>query len=73
VYSRSRDQYERLARELKCAYYHAGAIDNEKRLKTWLERGRLIIATSALGTDVDFLGIVFTLYVDILYSIIDFA
>jgi superfamily II DNA helicase RecQ len=33
VYSRSRDQCERLARELKCVYYHAGAADNEERLK----------------------------------------
>jgi superfamily II DNA helicase RecQ len=33
VYSRSRDQYERLARALECAYYHAGAVDNEERLK----------------------------------------
>jgi superfamily II DNA helicase RecQ len=33
VYSRSRDQYERLARMLRCAYYHAGAVDNEESLK----------------------------------------
>jgi superfamily II DNA helicase RecQ len=32
VYSRSKDQCERLARELKYAYYHAGAADNEERL-----------------------------------------
>jgi superfamily II DNA helicase RecQ len=38
-----------------------------------LEQGRLIVATSALGIGVDFLGIVFTLHVDILYSMIDFA
>jgi superfamily II DNA helicase RecQ len=73
VYSRSRDQYERLARELKCAYYHARAADNEERLKAWLEQGGLIVATSALGTGIDFLGIVFTLHVDILYGMIDFV
>jgi superfamily II DNA helicase RecQ len=33
----------------------------------------LIVATSVLGTGVDFLGIVFTLHVDILYSMIDFV
>ena len=33
----------------------------------------MIVATSVLGTDVDFLGIVFTLYVDIPYGMIDFA
>jgi hypothetical protein len=73
VYSRNRDQCERLARELKCAYYHAGAADNEERLKTWLERGGLIVATSALGTGVDFPGVVFTLHVDIPYGMIDFS
>lgn len=73
VYSRSRDQCELLARELKCAYYHAGAADNEERLEAWLERGGLIVATSALGTGVDFPGIVFTLHADIPYGMIDFA
>lgn len=73
VYSRSRDQCERLARELKCAYYHAGAADNEERLEAWLERGGLIVATSALGTGVDFPGVVFTLHVDIPYGMIDFS
>jgi superfamily II DNA helicase RecQ len=33
----------------------------------------LIVATSALGMGVDFLGIVFTLYVDIPYGMIDFV
>jgi superfamily II DNA helicase RecQ len=73
VYSRSRDQYERLARELRCAHYHAGATDNEERLKAWLERGGLIVATSALGTGVDFPGVVFTLHIDIPYGMIDFS
>lgn len=73
VYSRSRNQCERLARELKCAYYHAGAADNEEMLGAWLERGGLIIPTSALGTGVDFPGVVFTLHVDAPYGMIDFA
>ena len=38
-----------------------------------MERGGLIVATLALGTGVDFLGIVFTLHVDILYGMIDFT
>jgi superfamily II DNA or RNA helicase len=73
IYSRSRVQCERLAAELRCAYYHAGAVDNKERLKAWLERGGLMVATSALGTGVDFPGIVFTLHVDIPYSMIDFS
>lgn len=73
VYSRSRAQCERLAKELRCAYYHAGAVDNEERLKAWLERGGMMVATSALGTGVDFPGIVFTLHVDVPYGMIDFS
>ena len=73
VYSRSRTQCEGLAKELECAYYHAGAVDNEERLQLWLEKGGLIVATSALGTGVDFPGIVFILHVDLPYSMIDFA
>jgi superfamily II DNA helicase RecQ len=34
VYSRSRTQYEGLAKELEYAYYHAGAVDNEERLQS---------------------------------------
>jgi superfamily II DNA helicase RecQ len=73
VYSRSRAQCERIAGELKCAYYHAGAVDNEERLASWLEKGGLIVATSALGTGVDFPGVVFVLHVDLPYGMIDFA
>ena len=73
VYSRRRKQCEDLAEELGCAYYHAAAVDNEERLAAWLEHGGLIVATSALGTGVDFPGIVFVLHVDVPYGMIDFA
>lgn len=73
VYSRSRAQCERLAKELGCAHYHAGAVDNEERLHSWLQKGGLITATSALGTGVDFPGIVFVLHVDLPYGMIDFS
>jgi len=36
VYSRSRKQFEQLAEKLQCAYYHAGAVDNQERLDGWL-------------------------------------
>ncbi|KAK3617520.1 hypothetical protein LTR56_024514 [Elasticomyces elasticus] len=73
VYCRSRNQCEQLAQELECAYYHAGAVDNQERLTRWLETGGLIVATSALGTGVDVPGIVFVLHVDVPYGMIDFA
>ncbi|GAB7357794.1 hypothetical protein MBLNU459_g0611t1, partial [Dothideomycetes sp. NU459] len=73
VYSRSRDQCEGLAEDLGCAYYHAGAADKEEKLAGWLEKGGLIVATSALGTGVDFPGVVFVLHVNLPYGMIDFA
>ncbi|KAK1809579.1 hypothetical protein LTR12_016055 [Friedmanniomyces endolithicus] len=73
VYSRGRKQCEQLAKELKCAYDHAEAVDNQERLDMWLRRGGLIVATSALGTGVNFPGIVFVLHVDMPYGMIDFA
>ena len=73
VYSRSRQGCERLAAELECAYYHAGAVDNQERLDRWLDKGGLIVATSALGTGVVVPGVVFVLHTDVPYGMIDFA
>lgn len=73
VYCRSKPQCEQLAEELGCAYYHAGVIERAERLQSWLEEGGLIAATSALGTGVDFPGIVFILHVGMPWSMTDFA
>ena len=73
VYSKSRNGCELLARELRCAYYHAGLVDDEERLQKWLSEGGLLVATSALGTGVDFPGIMFTVHVDVPYGMIDFS
>jgi len=62
-----------LAEELDCAYYHAGLVDRAERLEEWLTEGGLIVATSALGTGVDFPGITFILHVGMPWSMIDFA
>jgi superfamily II DNA or RNA helicase len=72
-YCRSRTQCETLAGELGCAYYHAEADGREERIADWVERGGLIVATSALGTGVDFPGITLVLHVDIPWDMIDFA
>ena len=72
IYSCSRVQYKQLAKELGCAYYHARVVDNKERLNAQLECGRMMVATLALRIGVDFLGIVFILHIDILYSMIDF-
>lgn len=73
VYCRTKAQCEDIAGELDCPYYHAGVVDREERLKWWLERGGFIVATSALGTGVDFPGIVFVLHVGLPYGMIDYA
>lgn len=73
VYCRTKAQCEDIAGKLDCPYYHAGVVDREERLKRWLERGGFIVATSALGTGVDFPGIVFVLHVGLPYGMIDYA
>jgi superfamily II DNA helicase RecQ len=73
VYCRSKRQCEELAEALECAYYHAGVVDRAERLQEWVERGGLIVATSALGTGVDFPGIVYILHVGMPWSMIDYA
>ncbi|CAD0051472.1 unnamed protein product [Aureobasidium pullulans] len=73
IYCRSIDQCKDMAKELGCAYYHGGSIDNEDKLAVWMETGGLIVATSALGTGVDFPGIVFILHIDLPYGMIDYA
>ena len=73
VYCRSRTETEGLAAELNCGFVHAGAVENEASIKRWLERGGFIVATSALGTGVDFPGIVFVLHAGMPYGMIDYA
>jgi superfamily II DNA helicase RecQ len=73
IYCRSKAQCEELAEELDCGYYHAGVVDRAERLQAWLEEGGFIVATSALGTGVDFPGIVLVVHVGMPWSMIDFA
>ena len=73
MYCRSKQQCEELAEALGCACYHAGDLERAERLKQWLKDGGLIVATSALGTGVDFPGIVWILHVGMPWSMIDYA
>ena len=73
VYCLSKAQCERIAKELECAHYHAEVEDRAERLQEWVEQGGLIVATSALGTGVDFPGIVYILHVGMPWSMTDFA
>lgn len=73
VYCHSKRQCEELAQALDCAYYHAGQVDRAERLQEWHRQGGLIVATSALGTGLDFPGVVFILHVGMPWSIVDYA
>jgi superfamily II DNA helicase RecQ len=73
VYCRSKRQCEKVAEALDCGYYHAKVLDRGSQLKQWLKNRGLIVATSALGTGVDFPGVVYILHVGMPWSMIDFA
>lgn len=73
VYCLSKAQCERIAEQLGCAHYHAEVDDRAEQLQEWVEQGGIIVATSALGTGVDFLGIVYILHVGMPWSMTDFA
>ncbi|KAL1601392.1 hypothetical protein SLS60_006304 [Paraconiothyrium brasiliense] len=73
VYCHSKPACEMLAAALGCRYYHADELDRAEILASWLEEGGLIVTTSALGTGVDFPGIVFVLHVGMPWSMIDYC
>ena len=73
VYCRSRDETEQLAKDLGCGFVHAKAAANEESIAGWLDKGGFIVATSALGTGVDYPGIVFILHAGMPYGMIDYA
>jgi superfamily II DNA helicase RecQ len=73
VYCKSRQQCEEVAKALGCAHYHAGLVDRSEKLEAWADAGGLIVATSALGTGVDFPGIVFILHIGMPWSMLDYA
>jgi hypothetical protein len=58
VYHFRREQHEKTTDVLDRAYYHAGDVNCAKQLEQWLADGGMIVARLALGTGVDFAGIV---------------
>lgn len=73
VYYQSKKLCKKLVDALDCPYYYAGVVDQAERLKAQEEEGGLIIATLALGTRVNYLGIMYIMHVGMLQSIIDFT
>jgi superfamily II DNA helicase RecQ len=66
VYCRSKRLCEAPADAHDCLCYHADVVDRAERLKAWEEDGGLIVATSALETGVNYLGIVYITHVGML-------
>ena len=78
-YCKSRDLAEELAIALRAAgfddsrHYHSTSEAKDEAIATWLAAGGFITATGALGTGVDFPGIVYIVHVGVPYGMIDFA
>ena len=73
VYCRTKAECEAMASELRCGYFYAGGVDNEEVLEKWKEDGGCVVATSALGTVVNYPGIEAVVHVGMPYGLIDFA
>jgi superfamily II DNA helicase RecQ len=64
-----------MAQHLDLSFYHAGmgAEDGMNRINRWVGNAGFIVATSALGTSLDYPGIVYMLHIGVPYGMIDFA
>ena len=62
VYYRTKAEYEGIASELGCRFFYSGAVNNDKALESWKKDGRCIVATSVLGTGVNYPGIKSVVY-----------
>ena len=71
-YCRSRDQAEGLTKLLGCGFYYSNSVSEETTI-LWMENGGFCAATGALGTGLDFPGIVYVVHIGIPYGMIDFA
>jgi superfamily II DNA helicase RecQ len=72
-YCRSKDQAEELAKQMGIGFYHSASDNKEETIMDWMEKGGFTAATAALGTGVDFPGIVYIVHVCIPYGMIDFS
>ena len=78
-YCWSRDLAEELGDALQasgfpdCRHYHSTSDGKDEVTEKWLKKGGFLTATGALGTGVDFPGVVYIVHVGIPYGLIDFA
>lgn len=73
VYCRTKDECKDLASELGCGYFYSGSPSNEQVIERWMTVGGCVVATTALGTGVNYPGIELTVHAGLPYGLIDFA
>ncbi|KAG5954584.1 hypothetical protein E4U58_007559, partial [Claviceps cyperi] len=73
VFCRYKSQCEELADALGCDYFYAGSPDNVDVIKRWKNSGGCVVATTALGTGVNYRDVALTVHVGMPYGLIDFA
>ncbi len=73
VYCRSKVECEQLAEALGCNFFYSGSADNEDVIRIWKEAGGCVVATTALGTGVNYAGVALAVHVGMPYGLIDFA
>ncbi len=74
IYVRSYKVGREVAESLGCPFYKAKAYDKASVLETWAQgAGGWVVATSALRTRVNILGIVYVLYISQLYRMTSFV
>jgi hypothetical protein len=73
VYCRSKAECEGLADALGCNYFYSGSADNADVIKFWKDAGGCMVATTALGTGVNYTGVELAVHIGMPYGFIDFA
>ena len=73
VYCCYKAECEELAEALGCNYFYSGSADNADVIKVWKEAGGCVVATTALGTGVNYTGVALAVHVGMPYGLIDFA
>ena len=73
VFCRTKAECDGLAAELDCGRIYARAAGNDEMLERWKKEGGCVVATSALGTGVNYPGIVAVVHAGMPHGLIDFA
>lgn len=58
---------------MKCSYYHSMVDEKDTVVEKWLQKEGFIAVTGILETDGDYPRIVYIVYIEISYKMIDFT